>query len=162
MLQAYGHNSIRAFGADLNATPDDRLVVEAKRQGCDLVLSLDNNRQKEVWSRVLLSLAQGQGRMLRIKLRRTELPSVPNLTRVWAGAYSRFEQDLNNSRVVLIQVGLSLAGNNPAKLGFEAFTKSDVAKIVQQEMNLFNHALLPPGSPRANARRAVREQKRRA
>jgi hypothetical protein len=148
VLQAYGHASATALSLGLHEVPDDDLLRDAKRLGFDLVLSLDNHRQPEVWSRTLLSLAEGAGRLIRVKLPKTEIPDVPALTQRWAAAYREIQPHLDNRRSVLIQLGNGVNSNRPAPRGFEIYTKKDVAQMVQQEMSLHSGRLLVPGSPR--------------
>jgi hypothetical protein len=99
-----------------------------------LLLSLDNNRQPEVWSRLINRLANGEGRLVRIKLPKTKVPTVPNLVLPWATAYQEFGALLEDPAVKLIQIGLSLTSQRPAKRGFEAYRQRDLGHLVQQQM----------------------------
>jgi hypothetical protein len=159
VLNAYGHTTIRAREKGLEELPDDELVAAAKLHGCDLLLTLDNNRQPEVWSRLLARVAAGDGRLLRIKLASTQVPSVPNLTLPWAAAYKAIEPLLADGSVRMIQIGLSINSQRPAKGGFQAFRKADIAALVQQEMKLHDGSLRAPGSPRLNARGTNRRRR---
>jgi hypothetical protein len=150
ILQAYGHECVSQLPVELRGLGDEHLIAAAKTNGCDFVVTLDNNRQPEVWSRTMLRLAQGEGRLLRIKTRSTELPTVPNLTKHWALAYPNFEGHLRDRRIVLIQLGLGMKDNRPAKLGFEAYRINDVRQMVQQEMQLHEGSLRVRGTPALN------------
>lgn len=150
VLRAYGHTTIRAREHGLESLPDDELVAAAKQFNCDFLLTLDNNRQPEVWSRLLARVAAGDGRLLRIKIPSTKIPSVPNLTLPWAIAYAGIEPMLTDKAVRMIQVGLSLNSQRAIKGGYLSFRNADIAALVQQEMRLHQGSLRAPGSPRLN------------
>ena len=151
VLRGYGYECVSTAAAGLASTADDELLAAAKSAGFEFLLSLDNNRQQEVWSRLLLRLAEGDGRLIRIKIPGTAIPDVPTLTAYWSRAYPAFQRHLRDPRYVIIQVGLSATSSRLARGGFEAYTRKKVGSMVQQQMNWHQGRLLVPGSPRVRA-----------
>ena len=116
-------------------------------------MSLDNNRQPEVWAEMMLELAEGRGRLLRIKTRSAEVPTVPVLTRYWAMPYERIHRLLGDKAVRLIQVGLQITSQRRIATGVRGYTRKEIAQLVQQEARIApDGSFRPLGSPRLSER----------
>ena len=119
----------------------------------DLYLTLDHNRELDVWPEVYGRLAEGTGRMLRIKPRSSETPDIPTLTWYWAKSYKRIEPWLTDYDVKLIQVGLRIDRAVSEPKGARAYHASDIARMVQQQFGEHGGALVRRGTPRINVPR---------
>jgi hypothetical protein len=150
VLEAFGHEtaSARTVGIEPDA-PDPALLQALATYGFDWLVSLDTNRQPEVWSELMNELADGRGRLIRIKPRRTEVPTIPVLTRYWARNYERIAELMADSRCRLIQVGLDIAAQRAVRGGVRGYTGQELASLTQQSMSLApDNSLRRLGSPR--------------
>jgi hypothetical protein len=133
VLEAFGH-AVGYAAAEVGGEqmPDDDLIRHARRNGYDALLSLDQNRQQAVWMRVYEALALGQGRLVRVKLRRTVAPDPANLARAWLRP-NDLEPALEDRSRVLIQLGLAIASGRQLRGGMRTFTQAQVASLLQAE-----------------------------
>lgn len=133
---------------------DWELLQELERNGYDLLITLDHHRQPEVFSRIMNELADGSGRLLRMKPSNREPTSVPVLTRTWAAPYERFAPALVDTRARLIQVGLAVNSQRPLRGGHMAYNQGQVAQMVQQQFTLApDNTLRVRGTPGLHPRR---------
>jgi hypothetical protein len=154
IVRAYGHTVVAVRELELQETSDGGLLRKLGPLGLDALLSLDNNRQPEVWAEMMLELADGRGRLVRIKTRSAEVPTVPVLTRYWATPYERIEGLLGDSTVRLIQVGLQITSQRRIAAGVRGYTRREIATLVQQEAKIApDGSFRPLGSPRLSERR---------
>ena len=149
ILEAFGHEPVAVRDTDLAAAPDIELVRAVSSGAYDLLLSLDAHREAHVWSELLPELAEGRGRLLRIRLGPREPPTIAALTYHWARPYALLEPMLADSRLRMIQIGRSFGSNQRLKGGIRAYTAAQVAALVQQSMTVApDNSLRAPGSPR--------------
>lgn len=149
ILGAYGHTVVSARSPELQQTSDVGLLRKLGPLGLDALLSLDNNRQPEVWAEMMGELAEGRGRLLRIKTRSAEVPTVPILNRYWALPYERIHDLLADRSARLIQVGLHISSQRRIANGVRGYTAREIAALVQQEMTITPAGLLRAlGTPR--------------
>lgn len=154
VLDAYGHSCVwitehDEWRGEADWTHLERLAVV----GADLYLTLDHNREPDVWAAVYGHLAEGIGRMLRIKPRPTETPDIPALNRYWARAYERMAPWLEDRDVKLIQVGMRIDRAVSEPQGARAYHAPDIADMVQQQFGEHGGALVRRGTPRVNVPR---------
>ncbi len=148
IVSAHGHSVVDVRQTTLCGADDHLLLQNLGQHRCDMLLTLDANREPEVWSRVMNELADGEGRMLRTKVKSNEVPAVQALNRYWAACYEGFEPHLTDRSVVLVQVGRPISGARLLKGGFRTYAAADIGTLVQQSFNLTpSNQLLQPGSP---------------
>lgn len=150
-MDAYGHACIwivdnRSWVGKSDASHLDRLG----QAGADFYLTLDHNREPDVWAAVYGKLIDGTGRMLRIKPRRRDRPGIPTTTKYWAMAYERIEPWLADPEKRLIQVGMQINHNRSEPKGARAYTASDLSQTVQQQMRIVGGMLVQGGTPQRN------------
>lgn len=154
VVAAFGHRVISVQEAGLARSSDGDLLRALPALQFDLRLTLDGRRQPEVWSDLYGALAEGTGRLLRIKIRQREVPTVAVLTRAWAGPYEALALLLDDSSRVLIQLGLDTGSQRRLRGGVRAYIRAQVADLLQQEMSIGpGNALRAPGTPRPRGRR---------
>ena len=76
LLDAFGHSVAPARGLGLQGTSDVEFLRAVVAGGWDALISLDLNRQPEVWSQLMLELVEGRGRLVRLKPRSKEVPTI--------------------------------------------------------------------------------------
>jgi len=130
--------------------------------GADIYLTLDWNREPDVWAAVYGRLADGIGRLLRLKIKPKEVPDIPTLTRYWAVPYERVEDWLDDPQWKLIQVGLQIARAVREPGGARAYSVQHIAEMVQQRIALHDDALVRRGTPRPNVPRGPGRPRRDA
>lgn len=151
MLAAYGHTCIWIAERDSwRGKSDDWHLENLQYVGADWYLTLDWNRQADVWSAMYGRLAAGTGRLIRIKPRSRELPDIPTLTAYWARAYPRFGPSLTQPSARLIQVGMRIDRQQSEPMGSRTYYSGDIARMVQQRALEHGGQLLRPGRPRLN------------
>ncbi len=106
-----------------------------------------------MWAAVYGRLAEGVGRMLRIKPKPREQQGIPTLTRYWARAYERFEPWLGDHEKKLIQVGMRITSNRSEPEGARAYTREDIGQMVQQQLRIYEDSLVRSGTPQRNVPR---------
>lgn len=121
--------------------------------GADFYLTLDHNREPDVWAAVYGRLAEGVGRMLRIKPKPRERQDIPTLTRYWAVSYERLEPWLGEPDKKLIQVGMQITSNRREPQGARAYTMAEIGQIVQQQLRTHDGSLVRSGTPQRNVPR---------
>jgi hypothetical protein len=127
---------IGAHGGIEPDTPDPELLQALAAQRFDWLVSLDANRQPAVWSELLTELADGTGRLIRIKIRRRETPTIPVLTRYWSRNYGAVERLMEDARYRLVQVGLEVTSQREIRGGVKGYTRQQLGRLSQQEMSL--------------------------
>lgn len=154
ILEAYGHSCVWIAERDeWRGEPDWSHLDRLSEAEADVYLTLDWNREPDVWAAVYGRLADGIGRLLRIKIKPGEVPDIPTLTRYWAVPYDRVEGWLNEPEWKLIQVGLQITQARREPGGARAYAVQHIATMVQQQMGLHGDALVRRGTPRANVPR---------
>ncbi len=121
---------------DLAGAPDAELLRALARYGLDALISLDNNRQPEVWADLMRELAEGRGRLIRIKTTNREVPTLANLTRYLVKSYERLEGVLNDPKAALVQIGHEITSRRPVVGGFRTYTRQEVGQLVQQSFGI--------------------------
>ena len=154
MLEAYGHDCIWIVDhSSWRGRPDESHLDRLATTQADLFLTLDHNREPDVWAAVYGRLAQGVGRMVRIKLKPRERQGIPTLTRYWANAYERLEPWLADPEKKLIQVGMRINSNVREPGWVRAYSRQDVGQIVQQSFQIHDGNLVRRGTPQRNVPR---------
>lgn len=141
-----------AQAAGQGQTGDALIVRRLNAIGFDALLSLDLHRQREVWSSMYLELAEGRGRLVRIRPTRREVPSVAVLTRYWARAAERIDELLQNSQIALIQIGHEATNGRPIRGGVRGYSRRQIALMTQQVITTS-----PIGELRAQGSPRIRE-----
>jgi hypothetical protein len=154
VVEAFGHEVASVQELGLTGTADHMLIDALHASDLDLILTLDGHRQSEVWSSVLSRLAEGPGRMLRMKIGKRELPTVAVLTRYWAVNYEeRTEKLVNDPAYVLVQLGRKATDYSRVRGGVRGYTRPQVAELLQQEFGITPQGdLRARGSPRLRSR----------
>ncbi len=153
-MDSYGHGCIWIVdNADWVGKPDASHLDRLRQAGADFYLTLDHNREPDVWAAVYGRLADGAGRMLRIKLKPRERQGIPTLARYWANAYERFEPWLVDPEKSLIQVGMRITSNRREPDWVRAYTREDISEMVQQQFHIHAGNLVRTGTPQRNVPR---------
>lgn len=154
VLDAYGHSCIWITDHDeWRGDPDWKHLERLAVVGADLYLTLDHNREPDVWAAVYGHLAEGIGRMLRIKPKPAERADIPTLNRYWARAYERIAPWLDDPDMKLIQVGMQITASRSEPEGARAYRARDIARMVQQQFGEHGGALVRRGTPQRNVPR---------
>ncbi|MXZ88433.1 MAG: hypothetical protein F4Z07_06220 [Dehalococcoidia bacterium] len=110
-------------------------------------MTLDHNREPDVWAAVYGKLIEGTGRMLRIKPRRRDRPGIPTVTRYWAMAYERIEPWLEEPEKKLIQVGMEINRNRREPEWARAYAVAELSQAVQQRMRVLEDRIVQGRTP---------------
>lgn len=126
VLHALGHEASTAQELKLAGHDDVSLAASLIDIGYDWVLTLDQHRKPEVWSALYLKIAEGRGRVLRIRIRKTQRPTIEVLTRYLVGAYEEWSPLLQEK--VLIDLG------RRSNTSWKAYGQQEVGAMTQQEL----------------------------
>lgn len=138
-----------AAGSEYSGLSDGDLLRSVGAGGLDALLTLDYHRQPEVWAELLLDIADGSGRLVRLKPGPRDGASVLSLTRVWVKGYEKLEAFLKDPAIGLVQVGREWTSSRSIPGGVRGYTRLQVARLTQQEMHIApDNTLRTPGRPR--------------
>lgn len=151
MLEALGHRVIHVIDTPLSNGDDGLLVRNLREVECEWLLTLDRHRQPEVWSDVYTALADGQGRVVRLRPARTGRGRsvVANLARYLVDAYDGWSPWLDDPFIRLIDLGRGKRGGGARSAhargptSYSAYTTAEVAGLMQQQLGY-------SGGPRIN------------
>ena len=152
MLLGLGHESVHVTDTDLRGRDDGDLLRSLDRVGCDWLVTLDLHRQPEVWPAVYTALAEGRGRLLRIRPRRTppagnRAELIAKLTRYLVEDYAGWSRWLPERSIRLIDLGSGSTSRRGSRVGsgpraHSALTRSEVAGLMQQQLRYGGGPLL--------------------
>lgn len=152
MLEALGHHAVHVVDTPLSHGDDGFLVRNLREVECEWLLTLDQHRQPEVWSDVYTALADGVGRLLRIRPVKTGATRsvVASLARYVVDAYDNWSLWLDDPSIRLIDLGRGKRAPGSARLSrargsmsYAAYTTAEVAGLMQQQLGY-------GGGPRVN------------
>ena len=144
-LQALGHQAVLVADTELREFDDGELVRRLPDVECDCLFTLDLYRQTETWAKVYTALAEGSGRVLRIRPTRRQGIGGPiliaHLMTYLVSAYDKWGQWLASGEIRLIDLGrgatTSVSREEKPKRGpraYTAYTAQEVAGLMQQQL----------------------------